>query len=169
MMNPRVQTLIDSLQLQSHPEGGYYREIFRSDHTVGADLGRAGRKALTTIYFLLEAGQHSRWHRVHSDEVWSHLEGDALELLCFDHLVAGQAPASSQLTVSRLGPYAPGAEPVCVVPAGVWQAARPLGAYTLVGCSVGPGFEFSDFSMAADHPDVADVLRKLGDEAGKLI
>ncbi|MGC1376182.1 MAG: cupin domain-containing protein, partial [Anaerolineales bacterium] len=103
-MNPRIRTLIDSLQLQPHPEGGYYREIFRSEHMVGADENRAGRKALTAIYFLLEAGQCSRWHRVLSDEVWSHLEGDVLELCCFD-------AASAQLTISRLGPYAPETEP----------------------------------------------------------
>lgn len=161
-MNSRTQTLIQSLQLQPHPEGGYYREIFRSGRAVLADQGRGERMALTTIYFLLEAGQRSRWHRVLSDEVWSHLEGDTLELLRFD-------PATAQLTVSRLGPYAAETEPSLVVPAGVWQAARPLGAYTLVGCTVGPGFEFGDFSMAADHPDVADVIRALGDDIGKLI
>jgi predicted cupin superfamily sugar epimerase len=161
-MNPRIQTLIDSLQLQPHPEGGYYREIFRSDHMVAADQNRAERKALTAIYFLLETGQHSRWHRVLSDEVWTYLEGDPLELLCFD-------AASARLTICRLGPYAPETEPVRVVPAGVWQAAQPLGVYTLVNCTVGPGFEFSDFSMAADHPNLADVIRGLGDAAGKLI
>jgi uncharacterized protein len=161
-MNPRVQTLIDSLQLKPHPEGGYYREIFRSEQNVSADQHRDERSALTSIYFLLEAGQHSRWHRVLSDEVWSHLEGDALELLCFEQ-------NSAQLTVSRLGPYAAETEPVRVVPAGVWQAAQPLGEYTLVGCSVGPGFEFRDFSMAADHPEVAEAIRGLGEKAGRLI
>lgn len=159
-MNPRVQTLIDSLQLKPHPEGGYYREIFRSEHIVDADEGRGKRQALTSIYFLLEAGQHSRWHRVLSDEVWNHLEGDVLELLCFD---------AGQLTISRLGPYAAETEPARVVRAGVWQAAQPLGEYTLVGCSVGPGFEFRDFSMAADQPDVADALRSLGEKAAKLV
>jgi hypothetical protein len=161
-MNPRIQTLIDSLQLLPHPEGGYYREIFRSERRVSADEKRAGRKALTAIYFLLEAGQQSRWHRVLSDEVWSHLEGDVLELCCFD-------VASAQLTSSRLGPYAPETEPTRVVPAGIWQAAQPLGAYTLVGCVVGPGFEFSDFSLAADHPDVADAIRAQGERFGMLI
>jgi len=161
-MNPRIRTLIDSLQLQPHPEGGYYREIFRSERMVSADENRAGRKALTVIYFLLEAGQCSRWHRVLSDEVWSHLEGDVLELCCFD-------AASAQLTVSRLGPYTPETEPTRIVPAGTWQAAQPTGAYTLVGCAVGPGFEFSDFSMAADHPDVADAIRAQGERFGKLI
>jgi len=161
-MNPRIRALIDSLQLQPHPEGGYYREIFRSGHTVSADGNRAERKALTAIYFLLEAGQCSRWHRVLSDEVWSHLEGDALELICFD-------AAASQLTASWLGPYAPETEPTRIVPAGIWQAAQPLGAYTLAGCIVGPGFEFSDFSLAADHPDVADAIRAQGERFGKLI
>ena len=161
-MNLRIQTLIDSLQLLPHPEGGYYREIFRSERVVSADEKRAERKALTVIYFLLEAGQCSRWHRVLSDEVWSHLEGDVLELCCFDS-------ASTQLTTSRLGPYAPETEPTRIVPAGTWQAAQPLGAYTLAGCIVGPGFEFSDFSMAADHPDVADVIRAQGERFGKLI
>jgi hypothetical protein len=161
-VNPRIQTLIDSLQLLPHPEGGYYREIFRSGHTVSADEKRAERAALTVIYFLLEAGQHSRWHRVLSDEAWSHLEGDVLELCCFD-------AASAQLTTSRLGPYTPETEPTRIVPAGTWQAAQPLGAYTLVGCTVGPGFEFSDFSLAADHPDVADAIRAQGEPFGKLI
>jgi len=166
-MNPRIRTLIDSLKLQPHPEGGYYGEIFRSEKTVGADQERGERKALTTIYFLLEAGQHSRWHRVLSDEVWSHLEGGPLEIFRFD-------AASTKLTVSTLGPYAHEIEPapivpVVIVPAGVWQAARPLGEYTLVGCTVGPGFEFQDFSMAADHPEVAEAIQKQGEQAAKLV
>jgi len=161
-MNPRVETLIHALQLQPHPEGGYYREIFRSESIVGADGGRGERKALTAIYFLLAAGQHSRWHRVLSDEVWSHLEGGPLALSCFD---AG----TRKLAIFQLGRYGPGTEPVRVVPAGVWQAAQPLREYALVGCYVGPGFEFGDFSMAADHPDVAAAIRALGERAGKLV
>jgi predicted cupin superfamily sugar epimerase len=161
-MNSDAQTLIDALQLQPHPEGGYYREIFRSSQMVAADQDRGGRAALTTIYFLLESGHHSRWHRVLSDEVWSYLEGDPLELFCFD-------VDSSLLLVSKLGPYAPETEPTHVVPAGIWQAARSLGEYTLVGCTVGPGFEFQDFSMAVDHPDVAEAIRKEGEQAAKLV
>jgi uncharacterized protein len=161
-MNPRIQTLIDSLQLQPHPEGGYYREVFRSEHTVSADGERGERRALTAIYFLLTLGQGSRWHRVLSDEAWNHLEGDPLELLCFD-------AERAQLTSARLGPYAPETEPIRIVPAGTWQAAQPFGEYTLVGCYVGPGFEFSDFSLAADHPDVANALRAQGARAGNLI
>ena len=161
-MIARAKTLIDSLQLLPHPEGGYYREIFRSGQAVNAYQKRGERKALTVIYFLLEAGQRSRWHRVLSDEAWSHLEGGPLELLCFDQ-------TSSRLTAFRLGEYGSETEPTRVVPAGVWQAAQPLGEYTLVSCAVGPGFEFGDFSMAADHPDVADSIRALGDRFGSLI
>lgn len=160
-MNPRTRELIDSLQLQPHPEGGYYREIFRSVHTVSANENRS-RSALTSIYFLLEAGQQSRWHRVSSDEVWSHLEGDVLELYSFD-------ADSAQGNSARLGPYAPETESTRIIPAGIWQAARPLGAYTLVTCTVGPGFDFSDFSMAADLPDVTQAIQAYSEQFAKLI
>ncbi len=155
MTNSRVETLLNALHLQPHPEGGYYHELFRSQRNVTADQKRGSRLALTTIYFLLEAGQQSRWHRVLSDEVWNYLEGDPLELSCFD-------PEEGRLTTTRLGPYGPGIQPALVVPAGIWQAARPLGAYTLVSCVVGPGFEFSDFTLAADDPHAAEIIRALG-------
>ena len=161
-MNPRIQLLIDSLKLQPHPEGGYYGEFFRSSHSVGADQDRPRRLALTSIHFLLVTGQCSRWHRVLSDEVWSHLEGQPLELSCFD-------TESGQLRTILLGTYDSGTQPVFVVPAGCWQAAQPLGEYTLVGCTVGPGFEFVDFSLAADLPDVARAIRALGKSSEKLL
>jgi predicted cupin superfamily sugar epimerase len=161
-MNPRALVLIESLQLQPHPEGGYYREIFRSERLVVVDGKHTVRAALTSIYFLLEAGQQSRWHQVISDEVWSHLEGDVLELFSFD-------ADSAQPAHSRLGPYAAETEPTRIIPAGIWQAARPLGAYTLVTCSVGPGFEFHDFSMATDQPDVAEAIRAQGEAFAALI
>jgi uncharacterized protein len=161
-MNARAKTLIDSLQLQPHPEGGYYRQIFRSEQVVAPAGRRLKRRALTAIYFLLAAGQHSRWHCVLSDEVWSYIEGDPLLLSCFNN-------ASRRATAVRLGPYGQATEPVRVVPAGIWQAAQPLGEYTLVGCYVGPGFDFDDFSMAADHADVAEAIRGQGEYFGKLI
>jgi predicted cupin superfamily sugar epimerase len=161
-MNPRVETLIHDLQLRPHPEGGYYQEIFRSERSVGADRDRGKRSALTAIYFLLTAGQCSRWHRVLSDEGWCHLEGDPLTLACFD---ASTGRAKSV----QLGSYAPGTEPVFVVPAGVWQAAQPTGEYTLVSCYVGPGFEFDDFSMASDHPEVAEAIRAQGQHLDRYL
>ncbi|HYI12958.1 MAG TPA: cupin domain-containing protein [Thermoanaerobaculia bacterium] len=129
-MNERAQQLIDTLGLKPHPEGGWYRQVFKSEERVTRQRDRADRAALTTIYFLLVEGTYSAWHRVASDEAWHFYEGDPLELLTRD-------------SVARLDAE----NRVHVIPAGAWQAARPLGAYTLVGCTVGPGFEFADFEM----------------------
>lgn len=138
-MSPRALALIETLGLLPHPEGGYYREVFRSAETVQPMDSRPERAALTTIYFLLPAGAYSRWHVVRSDEVWHFYEGAPLELLCGDERLL-------------LGPVAPGQAPVQIVPAGVWQAARSQGEYTLVGCTVAPGFDFSDFSLREGDP-----------------
>lgn len=162
-MHERAQALIKSLQLQPHPEGGYYREIFRSSDQVMPADPRPARSALTAIYFLLPAGQHSRWHRVLSDEIWSHLEGEPLELCCFDS-------SDTQMTRIELGKYDGAASaPIHVVPAGVWQAARPLGEYALLGCYVAPGFDFADFSMASDDAEASRLIRTQGDEFGQLL
>lgn len=149
----RANDLIRSLRLQPHPEGGYYREIHRSTLGVRPEDGRHTRSALTLIYFLLDAHGHSRWHRVLSDETWQHVEGAPLELFRIDAAIG-----ECQRTV--LGPLADGAEPVHVIPAGHWQAARSTGAYSLVACAVGPGFDFADFAMLADHPRDADQVRR---------
>ncbi len=135
----RASDLIASLALQPHPEGGWYRELHRSAMRV--ETPRGMRSALTTIYYLLEQHQVSRWHVVAADEIWHFYSGAPLELLAYD-------PAARKLTRQRLAPPGAGA-PVGIVDAGVWQAARSLGAYSLVGCSVGPGFEFDDFRLVA--------------------
>jgi len=129
-MHPRAQQLIEQLGLEPHPEGGWYRQIYKSDSRVTRASDNADRSALTTIYFLLVEGTFSAWHRVSSDEVWHFYEGDALELLTRD--------SSTRLDAGHR---------VHVIRANEWQSARPLGAYTLVGCTVGPGFEFEDFEM----------------------
>ena len=136
----RADDLIAALSLQPHPEGGWYAEVFRSASTVMPGDGRGARAGLTAIYFLLTAGQVSRLHRVRSDEAWHYYEGDPLEL---------RVSPGDWLAAERqvLGPLNSGATPVHVVPAGWWQGARPLGAYTLVGCTVGPGFDFADFEL----------------------
>jgi predicted cupin superfamily sugar epimerase len=142
-MDP-VAELIQELDLSPHPEGGNYREIWRSSERVESADGRGARSALTAIYFLLPAGAVSRWHRVRSDELWHHVEGAPLEL-------ALVPPDATRLERRLLGPFAPEQEPMRGVPAGWWQAARSLGAYTLVACTVGPGFEFADFEMMSDR------------------
>ena len=95
-----------------------------------------------------------------SDEVWHHQEGDALELLLFD---------DAALHRLRLGPVSRETRPSIVVPAGTWQAARSTGAYTLVGCAVGPGFEFADFSLAVDRPDIATRIADAGPDLARFI
>ena len=147
-MHPRAAELITELQLERHPEGGYYREIFRSAGLVEPADGRGPRAALTTIYFLLPAGINSRWHRVTSDEVWHLYEGGPLEVLTVD-------PAFSALSRHELQPRAP----VCTVAAAHWQAARTLGDYALAGCTVAPGFDFEDFTILGS--DAASTLRLL--------
>jgi predicted cupin superfamily sugar epimerase len=164
--NARVRQLIEQLQLQPHPEGGWYREVFRSESQVMPQDGRPARSALTSIYFLLEAAQNSRWHRVLSDEVWVHLEGVPLELWTWD-------AADSRLHSAVLGPVSAATLPQHVVAAGLWQAAKPRAGdgagHTLVACMVGPGFDFSDFRMmepggsearriATDHPQLAPLI-----------
>jgi predicted cupin superfamily sugar epimerase len=144
-----------------HPEGGYYREIWRGGLEVEPADGRGGRAALTSIYFLLPAGAVSRWHRVRSDELWHHYEGAPLELLLVP-------PDEPRLERFRLGPLGPEQEPVRCVPARWWQAARSLGAYTLVGCTVGPGFEFSDFELLSGRNGIADALFSALPEAARF-
>jgi len=139
-MNPRGSELIELLKLEPHPEGGHFVQTFRSSLSVTPIDLRGLRTALTVIYFLLVQGGISRWHRVTSDEAWHWYEGHSLELFI-------APPDTGIVQVSVLGPLSSGAAPQQIVPAGHWQAARTTGAYTLVGCSVGPGFEYSDFTV----------------------
>jgi predicted cupin superfamily sugar epimerase len=159
-MHPRVTELIAKLELEPHPEGGFYREIFRSARLVTPLDGRGARSALTTIYFLLPGGAVSRWHRVTSDEVWHLYEGGPLEVLEID-------AACGRLTSHRLD--ADSETPVCTVAADCWQAARALRDYALVGCTVGPGFDFADFTLLADEPKAAALVRANWPELAPLI
>ena len=123
--------VINLLDMQKHPEGGYFKETFRDD-------------ASTAIYYLLEAGDHSHWHRVHgSSEVWHHYAGGPLALTLSSNGHDAEA--------HRLGKNIDaGEKPQLVVPAGWWQTAESLGHWTLVGCTVAPGFDFENFEMAPD-------------------
>jgi len=127
------------LDLRPHPEGGLYRETFRDAATVATDRDPA-RPASTAIYFLLRAGEVSRWHRVDAAEAWHWYAGAPLALTIAD------PQARRDL---RLGPdLAAGERPQAVVPAGAWQQAASLGAWTLVGCTVAPGFQFAGLELA---------------------
>lgn len=130
-----ASAVVHLLGLRPHPEGGHFRETFR-DHREDAD----DRAASTAIYYLLARGERSHWHRVDAAEVWHWYGGAPLAL----H-VAGDSPAATV----RLGPdLVTGERPQAIVPAGVWQAAESLGDWTLVGCTVAPGFTFAGFEIA---------------------
>ena len=123
--------LITALELQPHPEGGWFRESWREP-------------ASTAIYYLLRSGERSHWHRLDATEVWHFYGGDPLELALF----------AEGGTVERriLGPEVTGGQrPQLTVPAGTWQSARPLGAWVLAGCTVAPAFDFAGFELA--EPD----------------
>jgi uncharacterized protein len=130
-----AEDIIRLLDLRPHPEGGHYRETFRDPAIAGSS-----RSASTAIYFLLKAGEFSRWHRVDAAEVWHWYAGAPLSLAIME---------CGSRTDFRLGTdFAAGERPQAVVPANAWQQAVSLGAWTLVGCTVAPGFEFAGFELA---------------------
>jgi hypothetical protein len=161
-MHARAAHLVTSLGLVPHPEGGWFREIYRAGAEVRPADGRGPRPALTTIYFLLAGGQVSRWHRVASDEVWHYYEGDPIEIFTAD-------AAFENVTRHELAPAGETGRPVHVVPPRVWQAARSTGAYTLVGCTVGPGFDLADFEMLTDQPVARDAASRRHPELAYFI
>ncbi len=150
-MDAAARNLIRTLDLKPHPEGGWFREIHRSAGSVSTRKGR--RSALTAIYFLLARGQKSVFHRVTSDETWHYYAGAPLDLW----RVSGDFGSRERI---RLGPLGRERAPMAVIAAGEWQAAETRGAYTLVGCTVGPGFDFADFVLLRDAPREAARMRK---------
>ena len=161
-MHPDAERLVTLLALAPHPEGGFYRETWRSPLTRdGAAPPHGARSASTAIYFLLPAGAFSALHRVSSDEAWHHYDGDPVDL----HVIDG-AGALSRVALGR--DFAAGERPQYVVPAGTWQAAVPRGErYALCGCTVAPGFDFRDFEMppraelAQRFPQHAEAIARL--------
>jgi predicted cupin superfamily sugar epimerase len=145
MSAPSADDIIRLLDLKPHPEGGYFRETFRDSRKL-AD----GRAASTAIYFLLKQGQRSHWHRVDAVEIWHWHAGAPLLLE-----ISERAGRIERLTLGA--ELAAGQRPQGVVPAHAWQAAQSLGEWTLVGCTVAPGFEFSGFELATKDwsPDAA--------------
>jgi uncharacterized protein len=147
---PAASDIVALLDLKPHPEGGHFRETFRDALTSCppplAGKGRegaSGRAASTAIYFLLARGERSRWHRIDAVEVWHWYAGAPLRLM-----IAFEDSRRERVTLG--GDLAAGERPQAVVPARAWQSAESLGDWTLVGCTVAPGFEFSGLEMAPD-------------------
>ena len=129
------EQIVATLGMQPHPEGGHYVEVYRDSPPEG------GRGAATAIYFLLRAGEVSAWHRVDAVEIWHWYAGAPLVLTISEN--------GHDASASYLGPdLAARQRPLRVVPAGAWQTAESLGAWTLVGCTVAPAFQFEGFELA---------------------
>jgi predicted cupin superfamily sugar epimerase len=132
---PAAADIIARLELKPHPEGGHFRETFRDSRVDGN-----GRAFSTAIYFLLARGERSHWHRIDAVEVWHYYAGAALTLKIAD---------DDGTWSFRLGPdLAAGELPQAIVPPDTWQAAESSGDWTLVGCTVAPGFDFATFELA---------------------
>ncbi|MCA6364272.1 MAG: cupin domain-containing protein [Bacteroidetes bacterium] len=151
----RAAYLIRHLHMQPHPEGGYYAEHYRSQLLVERQ-NEAPRSAVTSIYYLLQQNEVSRWHVVDADEIWHWHEGNELELWLVN-------PEITQLRVIRLGQPGADTQPSAVVPAGWFQAVRSTGSYSLCGCTVAPAFQFSGFRFTS--PQEAEKLSQLHPDA----
>ena len=153
-----MKDLIDKFKLVPHPEGGYYAVVYESEQAVTSPVVNKVRKAVTHIYFLLLKGQVSIFHKVAHDEIWNFYEGDPLRLIKYN---------GSKIEEIVIGfdcsDYA------SIVEGGVYQAAESTGIYSLVGCSVAPGFEFEDFSFLRDDPENEAKLLKEFADYGKFV
>lgn len=154
-----ADAIIRSYGLSPHPEGGWYREFHCSGRVLEGIPGYPGpRPALTAIWFCLRRGEFSAFHRLRSEEAWIHLSGGPVELVLLSPVGSGRR---------RIASVEDGGPPGTVVPAGVFQAARPLGDYGFACCLVAPGFDFGDFELAgreellAAHPAEAEAVRSL--------
>jgi len=143
-----MKNLIKKYDLAPHPEGGYFKEIYRSGQTLKSPITAETRNSITHIYFLLVQGQFSRFHRVIHDEIWNFYEGDPIQLIQFN---------AAGITEETMGPGCNGY--TAIVPGNTWQAAVTTGRYSLVGCTVAPGFDFSDFSFLRDIPGELERFR----------
>jgi predicted cupin superfamily sugar epimerase len=161
MMPDEIRYWVDKLQLTAHPEGGYYRELYRSveilDNCCLGDTFSGNRNLSTAIYYLLTKGDFSAFHRIKSDEIWHFYAGDSLQL----HIIHPDGKYETKIVGNK--PFT-NLEPSVVVPKACWFAAIPLGEYALVGCTVAPGFAFEDFELAERQ-----ALKKLFPQYSELI
>ena len=163
MADEKIAKLIQHLGLLPHPEGGYYRETYRSNGTIEKPDGFAGERNFSTaIYFLLTAGNFSAFHRIKADEVWHFYDGSPASIHVID--------TSGAYTLHKLGiDFSKGEVPQLVVKAGDWfgSSVEEGGSYSLVGCTVAPGFDFNDFEMGdrtelmKSYPQHREIIERL--------
>ncbi|MFC4701379.1 cupin domain-containing protein [Glaciecola siphonariae] len=173
MSQQRIAQLKTAFNLQAHPEGGYYAEQYRADTTVNSPVDGMPRSSMSHIYFLLTKGDVSRWHKVLHDEIWNVYEGAPLRILSLrgqtltDEVIGNPAPNPAPNSGEELdnNKLEPGLEYFKIIEGGDYQAAESTGEYTFVGCTVAPGFEFTDFSYIEDDATKTIVEGKKRDYA----
>jgi predicted cupin superfamily sugar epimerase len=153
-----MQNLIDKYNLMPHPEGGYYAVVYESKQRVTSPVVNKNRKAITHIYFLLLKGQVSLFHKVAHDEIWNFYEGDSIKLIKYNGLTIEE-----DIIGSGCRDYA------SIVEGGIYQAAESTGDYSLVGCSVAPGFDFEDFFLLRDDLESKEDFLEIFPGYGKFI
>jgi predicted cupin superfamily sugar epimerase len=147
----KVKKIIEKYQLEPHSEGGYFKEVYRSDQILQSSIHQEKRNSVTHIYFLLTKDQVSCFHKVLHDEIWNFYEGSSLKLIEFDKGKINETVLDNDNYVK-------------VVKGGVYQAAESSGEYSLVGCSVAPGFDFKDFSFInSKSKELVDIKNKFPD------
>ena len=144
-----MKDLIDKYKLVPHPEGGYYAVVYESEQSLTSPVVNKNRKAVTHIYFLLLKGQVSKFHKVAHDEIWNFYEGDPIKLIKYD---------GSKIEENIIGPGC--SDYAAIVEGGLYQAAESIGGYSLVGCTVAPGFDFEDFSFLRDDLESKEKFLK---------
>jgi predicted cupin superfamily sugar epimerase len=161
-MNSRLVELINLLELDPHVGGGYIREIFRSTNFIHLPGNQEERSALTTTYYLLRAGEYDCWHRLEGNEVWHYHEGATLELFWIEQ-------GGDKYTHRLVGEIGELSRPIAVVPGGCWQMSRTTGEYTLMGCTMGPGFEYEDYQLLRDYPEEASEIQRRFPELAEFL
>lgn len=158
-MQHHIQNIIKKYNLIPHPEGGYYREIFRSKTQITSPAVNKKRTTATHIYFFLLEKQISKFHKVVHDEIWSFYQGDALKVIIFE----GETAKETIIGHRQKDGY------TVIIPGGCYQAAESIGEYSLVGCTVAPGFEFEDMSFLYQDESNKSKLLKSHPEYKKFI
>lgn len=154
-----AEKIIDYFELEKHPEGGYFKEVYRSESQVESPVTAGKRSAVTDIYYLLEEGEVSRFHQVRHDEIWHFYTGYPISVLEYD----GETVKQTILGDLRNPQFK------CTVRGGIWQAAESLGEFSLVGCTVAPGFDFADFRFLADDQVKVKKLSLVAPEYTRFI
>lgn len=155
-----TKNIIERLNLAKHPEGGYFRETYRSDLIVKPQKKTYTRAAATHIFYFLPKGEYSKFHKVKHDEIWNLYDGGGVKFHIFD--AEADKFCEHTLSARNFNYHA-------VIKGGLWQAAEPIGDYALVGCTVTPGYEVADEVYLCDDPETTNQLLRLSQDGKRLI